>query len=354
MPALALAEALRGRGAEVSFVGVRGRPASELVAAGGYREDLLRLRGLERRPTARNLGSLGLALAALPRAAWLLARRRADVVVGAGGYACGPVALAAWLTGRPLLLMEADSHLGVANRLAAPFAKRVALAFPLAGRRGSRYMVTGRPVGRAVLRATRTSGRRAFGIQPDATVVLIAGGSQGARSLNLAAVEAFGDAPPFELIHVAGARGVEEVRALLAEHDPCPRYRLFDYLANFPEAVAAADLVVSRAGGSVFEITAIGRPAILVPYPHATGDHQAKNAAWLARAGAAVTLPDGELSGRSLRELVGALLMDRRRLGAMAEASRALGRPEAAAQIADAALGLAKRPRGRGRRARAT
>jgi UDP-N-acetylglucosamine--N-acetylmuramyl-(pentapeptide) pyrophosphoryl-undecaprenol N-acetylglucosamine transferase len=204
-------------------------------------------------------------------------------------------------------------------------------------------------VGRAVLRATRTSGRRAFGIDPNATVVLVAGGSQGARSLNLAAVEAFGDAPPFELIHVAGPRGMEEVRGLLAERSPGPRYRLFDHLTNFPEAMAAADLVVSRSGGSVFEITAIGRPAILVPYPHATGDHQAKNAAWLAGAGAAVTLPDGELSGRVLRDLVGALLMDRRRLGAMADASRALGRPEAAGQIAEAALELARRPRGRGR-----
>jgi UDP-N-acetylglucosamine--N-acetylmuramyl-(pentapeptide) pyrophosphoryl-undecaprenol N-acetylglucosamine transferase len=328
---------------------VRRRGASEQVAAAGYREDLLRLRGLERRPTARNLGSVGLALAALPRAAWLLARRGADVVVGAGGYACGPVALAAWLTRRPLLLMEADSHLGVANRLAAPFAKRVALAFPLPGRRGRRYMVTGRPVGRAVLTATRTSGRRAFGIDPNATVVLVAGGSQGARSLNLAAIEAFGDAPPFELIHVAGPGQVEEAQALLAEHSPGPRYRLFGYLSNFAEAMAAADLVVSRSGGSVFEIAAIGRPAILVPYPHAAGDHQAKNAAWLARAGAAVTLPDAELTGRTLRDLVGALLMDRRRLDAMADASRALGRPDAAGQIAEAALELAGRRRRRAR-----
>jgi UDP-N-acetylglucosamine--N-acetylmuramyl-(pentapeptide) pyrophosphoryl-undecaprenol N-acetylglucosamine transferase len=348
MPALALAEALRGRGAEVSFVGVRRRGASQLVAGAGYREDLLRLRGLERRVTPRNLGSLGLALAALPRALWILARRRADVVVGAGGYACGPVALAAWLTRRPLLLMEADSHLGVANRLAAPLARRVALAFPLPGRRGRRYVVTGRPVSRAVLRATRTSGRRAFGIDPNATVVLVAGGSQGARSLNLAAVEAFGDGPPFDLIHVAGPRQVDEVRALLAERSPGPRYRLFDYLPNFPEAIAAADLVVSRSGGSVFEITAIGRPAVLVPYPHATADHQTKNAAWLARAGAAVLVPDAELTGQTLRELVGAVLMDRRRLAAMADASRALGRPEAASHIADAALELAQ-PRRRAR-----
>jgi UDP-N-acetylglucosamine--N-acetylmuramyl-(pentapeptide) pyrophosphoryl-undecaprenol N-acetylglucosamine transferase len=119
------------------------------------------------------------------------------------------------------------------------------------------------------------------------------------------------------------------------------------YLDNLPEAIAAADLVVSRAGGSVFELAAIGRPAILVPYPHATGDHQAKNARWLAEAGAAVVLPDDECTGEHLRGLVGALLSDRHRLDAMAEAARAAGRPEAADRSAEEALSIARAPRRR-------
>ena len=164
MPALAVAEALRERGAEVSFIGVRGTSAAGMATAAGYQEDELRLRGLPRRPTPSGLWALALALAAVPRAIAILARRRADVVIGAGGYVAGPVALAARLTRRPVLLMEADSHLGVANRLAAPMAARVTLAFPLPGRVGPRYLVTGRPVSRAVLNATRTAGRRQFGI----------------------------------------------------------------------------------------------------------------------------------------------------------------------------------------------
>ncbi|MCU0308696.1 MAG: UDP-N-acetylglucosamine--N-acetylmuramyl-(pentapeptide) pyrophosphoryl-undecaprenol N-acetylglucosamine transferase [Thermoleophilia bacterium] len=352
MPALALAEALRGRGAEVSFVGVPARVGSDLVEAAGYPEDRVALRGLERRITPRNLLALWQAAVAVPRMIAILRRREAAVVVGAGGYVAGPAAIAGWITRRPVLLMEADSRLGVANRLAAPLARRVALAFPLPGRGGRRYVVTGRPVSAAVRRATRTAGRRAFGVGPDETCVLVAGGSQGARSLNVAAVDAFGDGPPFALIHVAGPRQVDEVRGMLGGRDPGPRYRLVGYLDNFPEAVAAADLVVSRSGGTVFELAAIGRASVLVPYPHATGDHQTTNARWLAEAGAAVLLPDEECSGRHLRELVGALLADRRRLEHMGEAARAVGRPDAADHIAGMVVELATRRRGRRRRRR--
>lgn len=341
MPALAVADALRARGAEVSFIGARGSGASAAVRAAGYREDVIPLRGMARRLSPLTLWAVALAAMATPRAASLLVRRRAQVVVGGGGYVAGPVALAAWLTRRPLLLTEADSHLGMANRLAAPLARAVTLAFPLAGRSGRKYVVTGRPVGRAVTQATRTAGRRAFGIDPAATVVLVVGGSQGARSLNRAAVEAFGDSPPVEVIHVAGPRQLEETRALLADRDPGPGYRLVGYLDNLPEAIAAADLVIARSGGSVFELAAIGRPSILVPYPHATGDHQAKNARWLAEAGAAMVLPDADCTGERLRGLVGALLADRRRLEAMAEAARAVGRPDAAEAVAERAIALA-------------
>ena len=351
MPALAVADALRARGAEVGFIGARGTGASGTVRAAGYPEDLIPLRGLARRASLRNLVPLALAALATPRAASLLVRRRVDVVVGGGSYVAGPVALAAWLTRRPVLLMEADSHLGMANRLAAPLARRVTLAFPLRGRTGARYLVTGRPVGRAVTQATRTAGRRAFGIHPGATVILVVGGSQGARTLNVAAIEAFGDDPPVEIIHVAGPRQLDEARRMLAAHDPGPGYRLVGWLDNLPEAIAAADLVISRSGGSVFELAAIGRPSILVPYPHATADHQVKNARWLAEAGAAIVLDDSACTGEHLRELVGALLADRRRLAMMAEQAARVGRPDAADRIAEEALGLARRD-GRRRRPR--
>lgn len=152
-----------------------------------------------------------------------------------------------------------------------------------------------------------------------------------------------------EILHVAGPAQVDDARERLATRDPGSRYHLIGWLDNLPDAIAAADLVVSRSGGTVFELAAIGRPSILVPYPHATADHQAKNARWLAEAGAAVVLPDADCTGERLRELVGALLADRRRLDAMAEAAAAVGRPDAADRIAQAALGLAggRRPRRR-------
>lgn len=351
MPALAVAEALRTRGAEVRFVGARGRRATGTVARAGYSEDLIPLRGFARRLSLGNLWTLALAIAATPRAAALLVRHRCDVVVGAGSYVAGPVALAAWLTRRPLLLMEADSHLGVANRLAAPLARRVTLAFPLAGRVGPRYLVTGRPVSRAVVEATRTAGRRAFGIDPSATVILVVGGSQGARTLNRAAVEAFGDNPPFDVIHVTGPAQYDETRHLLEARSAGSRYRLLGWLDNLPDAIAAADLVISRSGGSVFELAAIGRPSILVPYPLATADHQATNARWLAESGGAVVLPDEDCSGERLQGLVGALLADRRRLDGMAAFARSVGRPDAADAVAAEVLAIAG-PRGRRRRLR--
>ncbi|MGD9571788.1 MAG: glycosyltransferase [Thermoleophilia bacterium] len=343
MPALAVADALRARGAEVSFIGARGAGAGEAVRAAGYREDTIPLRGIVRRFSVMNAWAVILAALATPRAISLLVRRRAQVVVGGGSYVAGPVALAGWLTRRPVLLTEADSHLGMANRMAAPLARKVTLAFPLKGRSGRKYLVTGRPVGTAVTGATRTAGRRAFGIDPGATVILVVGGSQGARTLNHAAVEAFGDHPPVEVIHVAGPKQLDETRALLARHEPGPRYRLYGYLENLPDAMAAADIVVSRSGGSVFEIAAIGRPSILVPYPHATADHQTKNADWLAGARAAIVLPDADCTGERLRGLVGAILADRHRLEMMGEAARAVGRPDAADVVAEEALALVRR-----------
>jgi UDP-N-acetylglucosamine--N-acetylmuramyl-(pentapeptide) pyrophosphoryl-undecaprenol N-acetylglucosamine transferase len=343
MPALAVAEALRERGAEVTFTVAKGAGGRGLAEREGYEEDTLPLRGFDRRPSFRNLRTLWQTALAVPRALAILRRRKPEVVVGAGGYLAGPMAIAAWLSRRPVVLMEADSRLGAANRLAAPFAKRVTLAFPLAGRGSKRYVVTGRPVRKSVRDATRVSGRSALGIPSEETAVLVFGGSQGARTLNDAAVDAFGPEPPFLLIHVAGERNLDEVRGRLGHEGGDSRYRLEGFTHDLPDALAAADLVVARSGGSVFEIAAMGRPSILVPYPHATADHQTVNAQWMAEAGAALVLPDDECNGPRLREVVGALLADRGRLEAMGAAASAISRPDAAERIADEVEGAARR-----------
>jgi UDP-N-acetylglucosamine--N-acetylmuramyl-(pentapeptide) pyrophosphoryl-undecaprenol N-acetylglucosamine transferase len=168
--------------------------------------------------------------------------------------------------------------------------------------------------------------------------VLVFGGSLGARSINRAAVDAF-TGSAFRVVHISGRRDHAE---LLARELP-PGYDLREYLTQeeFADALAAADLVVARAGGSVFEIAAHGVPAILVPYPHAAGDHQDANARWMADAGAAVVIPDEELTGPRLARQVAALLADRPRLAAMAAASRALARPDAARAVAAQLLEVA-------------
>ncbi len=343
MPALALAEELRSRGNEVSFIGVGGRAGSGIPAQHGYAEDHVPLRGFDRRLSLRNVGAVVQAALAVPRMMGVLRRRKVDVVVGGGGYMAGPAAIAGRLTRRRVVLMEADSRLGLANRLGAPFARRVALAFPIAGRTGRKYVVTGRPVSRVVRDATRAEGRRTLGLDPTGTCVLVAGGSQGAQSINEAALGAFCPNPPFDVVHVAGARNEAAVRAQVDSTGCGPRYHVFGFLSDFPAAVAAADLVISRSGGSVFELAAIGRPSILVPYPHATADHQTGNAQWLADAGAAIVLRDDECTADRLKEIVGALLIDRHRLEAMGEAARRAARPDAAERIADMVEAAARR-----------
>jgi UDP-N-acetylglucosamine--N-acetylmuramyl-(pentapeptide) pyrophosphoryl-undecaprenol N-acetylglucosamine transferase len=165
--------------------------------------------------------------------------------------------------------------------------------------------------------------------------VLVCGGSQGARSINRAAVEAFAGAR-FRVLHAAGERDLPEL------HAPGPYYDLRGYVSQFGEALLASDLVVSRAGGSIFEIAAHGRPAILIPYPYATADHQTANARYMERAGAAVVIPDAELTPARLASEVGRLLADRSRLAAMARASAAMARPNAAHEIAHEVLAAAR------------
>jgi UDP-N-acetylglucosamine--N-acetylmuramyl-(pentapeptide) pyrophosphoryl-undecaprenol N-acetylglucosamine transferase len=235
------------------------------------------------------------------------------------------------------VLTEADSHLGLTNRLLARFARRVCLAFPIDGRDGDRYRVTGRPV--PPVHTDRAGARERFGIPGDETCVLVFGGSLGARSINQAAVAALRDAP-FRVLHASGDRDFETLRHELGIPEPA-HYTLVPYIKPFGEALAASDLAVARAGGSIFEVAAHGLPAILVPYPHAAADHQTTNAQWMADAGAAVVVPDAELTPERLAEEVRRLLADPGRLQQMAHASAGLARPDAARDIAREVLDAA-------------
>jgi UDP-N-acetylglucosamine--N-acetylmuramyl-(pentapeptide) pyrophosphoryl-undecaprenol N-acetylglucosamine transferase len=336
VPALAVADALRARGAQVTFIGGT-RAEARLVPAAGYPLHTIAVAGLDRANPLRAARALALAVKAFVRARALLGQLRPDAVMGGGGYVSGPVGLAAVTRRVPLVLTEADSHLGLANRALTPFARRVCLAFAIDGRGGRRYRVTGRPI--PPPHEDRAGARVRLGIEPGETCVLVFGGSLGARSINLAAIGAYAGAT-FHVLHICGRRDHPE----LAAGPRPPGYDLREYLdlADFAQALAAADLVVARAGGSLFEVAAHGRPAILIPYPHAAADHQAANARWMERGGAAVVVPDGELSAARLARETAALLADPQRLRAMAAAARRLARPDAAETVAEELLEAAR------------
>jgi UDP-N-acetylglucosamine--N-acetylmuramyl-(pentapeptide) pyrophosphoryl-undecaprenol N-acetylglucosamine transferase len=305
-----------------------------LARSAGLEFDAFRVEGLPRAVGLRLARALARGATAPAACVRILRRRRPDVVLGAGGYVGGPMVLAAGLLRIPSALTEADAHLGLANRLAAPAAKRVFLAFPVEGLDGPRYRVVGRPIPERSLPPGRKEARETFDLPAEGPVVLVFGGSQGSRRLNEAALEAFAAAGP-AVLHLAGERDFAELERRPRRDD----YRLLAFTDAFGAALAGADLVVARAGGSVWEVAAAGKPALLVPYPHATADHQAKNARYFEQGGGAVVVPEDALD---LGRQVGELLADPERLARMGSAMRALAKPDAADVVAEELIALAR------------
>ena len=329
-PALAVAEALAGRGWRVSFVGGLAGMERRLVEERG-----LPFYALPARPfLGRGLLSKTKAALTLVRssvaACGLVRRLEADVVLGTGGYVSAPAVLGARLARRPVLLLEPNARAGVANRFLSRFARGAALGYPEAGADlRCPAWVTGVPVRAAF-----------FGIPqelPESPRLLVLGGSQGARQVNIAMAQAaprlLADVPSLSILHQAGARNVEETRA--AYGAAAGRVEVVPFLADVAAAMAESTLVVSRAGAiTIAEICAAGRGSVLVPLAIAQA-HQVDNARALAAAGAARLVPSNELSPERLGDLLAELLADPAGLAVMARAARGLARPDAAAAVAD-------------------
>ena len=303
------------------------------MTAAGFELDVFPVEGFPRRVGARLARAVMKAGISVPACVRILRRREPDVVLGAGGYVAGPMVLAAGMLRLPAALTEADAHLGLANRLASPFAKRIFLAFPIEGLEGPKHRVVGRPIPARSRPVTQDEARRRFELPADGPVVLIFGGSQGARRLNEAAVAAFGREGP-AVLHLSGERDFAE----LAPRVSRPDYRLLGFTDDFGAALSASDLVVARAGGSVWEVAAARKPALLVPYPHATANHQEQNARYFEQGGGAVVVPE---AGLDLSHEVGALLADKDGLAEMGEAMARLARPDAAEVVAEELIALA-------------
>jgi undecaprenyldiphospho-muramoylpentapeptide beta-N-acetylglucosaminyltransferase len=342
LPGVAIARALEARGHEVHYVGAERGLEARLLPAEGIPHTLLPGRGIQRRLSVANLGAIAGLVRAVFAAVSLVRRLRPKVVVGVGGYASVPCVLAAVLWRVPIVVAEQNSHPGAANRLAARFAKASAVSFP--GTPLPRAVVTGNPVRReiAAIDPSRdvAAAKAELGEPPDRDLVLVSGGSLGALSINRAVVDLvtgpWRERGDVAVRHVVGERDW----ALIGATPPdLPAggvvYAPVRYETAMPVALAAADAGVFRAGSSMcFEVAAAGLPSVLVPSPNVTGDHQTANARFLADAGAAVVVPDAELSGARLAEELDALLADPDRHDAMAAAARALARPGAADAIA--------------------
>ena len=298
---------------------------------------------------ALNLARL---IRATTQASAALGAFKADAVLATGGYVSAPTILAAWLRRVPVALYLPDASPGVAVRAFAPLATRIALSFPVTKQyfNGSKAIVTGYPVRHEFLEANQERARVAYNLRSDLPVVMVMGGSQGAQSLNLAVADAL---EPLlhhtQLIHLCGESDEQLLRGLRAKLDAelRQRYHLFRYLhRGVADAMAACDLMVCRAGASTLaELPILGLPSILVPGTFA-GGHQEKNADFLVDEGAAIKLPDFQLSQGALLPSVLSLLENRDRLNEMAVEARRLARPEAAHNIAELVRSIARRGRG--------
>lgn len=355
-PALALADELRDRGHEVHFFGESRRLEGTLVPKEGFPFHPVHVTGFDR----RRPWTLVTALVHLSHEEHRLIEKfgsgelpMPDVAIGFGAYLELPLMRAAAKLGIPIALHEQNSVPGLANKRTAKSARLIALGQPAAedvmrscAGRSSEVVFTGNPVRSSVLEGDRSRGRVALGIPQDATVLLVFGGSLGARHVNerlaslkreLLAIEGL------HVVHSTGKNGYDEtLQALDLTDAEASRWRVMPYIDDMGDTLAAADLVVSRAGASsVAEIAALAVPSILVPYPLATADHQTTNARLLTDAGAAVKFSDDDIDGDAFRDELLGLLGDAPRRAYMREAARGLAQDKAAAMLADLLEGIA-------------
>jgi UDP-N-acetylglucosamine--N-acetylmuramyl-(pentapeptide) pyrophosphoryl-undecaprenol N-acetylglucosamine transferase len=356
-PGLAIAqEWQRRRAVDVVFAGTARGLESRLLPAIGYRLVLMHVEGW----IGRGKKTLG-AMLQLPRSLWeawrLLRDVRPDVVIGTGGYASGPLLFMAALSRYPSVVVEPNVLPGLTNRLLAPLVDVVVSAFEHSNRHlwARRVLVLGNPIRREVVQVAERSAAAGRSGDSSPKTVLILGGSQGAHMINQLVVDALDELGPLRetvwFIHQTGEADAAWVRQAYDQRGVGGRVESF--IHQMGEVYAQADVVISRAGATtIAELTACGKPAILIPLPRAAHQHQHENARLLESAGAAVMCEQGTLTGRRLAELLSGLLGDPSRLQTMADASRLLGRPDAAGTIVEMCEGLLGVNQGeRGRRA---
>ena len=332
-PGLAVAQALREQGAEVSWLGADGGMETRLVPPHGIAIDTIAVKGLRGKGVATLLGAPLRVLRAVRDAARVLRLRKPDAVVSFGGFAAGPGGIAARIAGIPLLVHEQNRAAGLTNKVLAKFARQVMVGFPqtFVGE-----VLVGNPV-RAQIAQVAPPAQRDFA-HGGALRLLVLGGSQGARALNNAVPQAIAALGlPVDVLHQAGEKMLDEARSAYAGAGV--EARVEPFIADMAAAYAWADLVVCRAGAlTLAELCAVGVGSVLVPFPQAVDDHQTRNAEYLVERGAALLLKQDDALAARLGDVLAELTGDPGKRRAMADAARALARPDAAQRVADAVL----------------
>lgn len=350
-PALALAEVLAKRNHEVYFAGTPQGVEARLVGQTDIPFMGFEAAGFDReRPHTLLTSSLKILRSQAKARSWMK-ELSPDVVVGFGGYVSIPVGMAAEKLGIPLVVHEQNSVMGMANKYLGKKAAAVALTYEVAGKdiaEKSKLVLTGNPVRSSVFSATREQGREMLGIDQDATLLLVFGGSLGARHIN-SAVSALKDrllaVEGLHVVHISGPKEYEttlENLALSPEEER--RWTVMPYQDRMAETLHAADCVISRAGAtSLAEISALGLPALLVPFPYATEDHQTTNARAYVESGAADMIADAELDSERFADKLLTLVSDPCLRASMSEAAARFETQDAASKLADVVVGAARR-----------
>ncbi|MGM0501657.1 MAG: undecaprenyldiphospho-muramoylpentapeptide beta-N-acetylglucosaminyltransferase [Bacillota bacterium] len=344
-PGLAVARGLKARNqeTEISFVGTADGLESDIVPKAGYDLKTIKAQGFTRRLSFQLVKAVAKTGVGVLESYGIIKNFKPDLVLGTGGYVCGPIVLAAALQNIPTMVHEQNAYPGLTNRLLAKVVDKVALSNPAAKKHfkaQDKLVVTGNPVRPEILNKKEEVAYQELNLNPAKKTVLVFGGSRGAKSINQAVVAIYQQLAELDVqvLHITGKKDFERIAAKAKElginNFDSGKIRIKSYLYNMEAALAVTDLVISRAGATgLAEITASGIAAILVPYPHATDNHQEHNARSLEEAGAAKVILDQDLTADKLWSAAKELLTQENKLEAMGQASLALGEPQAAEKL---------------------
>ena len=353
-PALTLIRTLQQKvdKLEVLYVGTHAGLEADIIPKEGIPFATVDLQGFKRSLSPENLLRAARAIKGVGKAMGIVRKFQPDVVVGTGGYVCGPVLMAASLLGIPSLIQEQNVIPGITNKILSKFVNKIATGYQEANGAfpANKVVFTGNPIRQEVMAHRQEADYEAFGLRPDTTTILVSGGSRGARTINRAMVEVlkhYAGRRDVQILHATGKGEYEDIinriSAAGLDLQQADNIKVKPYLYNMPQAMAISDLAIFRAGATgLAELTAKGIPAILVPYPYAAENHQEHNARAVEKAGAARVILNKDLTAQGLIQAIDELIGKPEKLQAMAKASAKLGRPEAADTISELIIELAR------------